>query len=550
MRLETFFEKFELFAEAPGAVGKMREWVRHLAVRGKLVPQDPKDEPASALLNSIAAHRAALSQEGKLRGPATVTPMPPEEGDFDIPLSWTWVRFGDVVVNRDGERIPVCKEERATKAKTYDYYGASGVIDKIDRYLFDKPLLLIGEDGANLINRSTPIAFMARGRYWVNNHAHVLDGISENFLRYIELHINAINLEPYVTGSAQPKMNQAKMNSIPIALPPLAEQQRIVAKVDELMALCDRLEAQQQERDTRHAALTRASLARFAEAPTPANLDFLFHPSYPITPADLRKTILTLAVQGKLIPQDPNDEPASELITRIAGLRRTAKAKEYGQVEIEDMPYELPDFWSWVCLGNISLKSDSGWSPQCHSEQRSGTDWGVLKVSAVSWGVFQPDENKALPSGMSGRVECEVKPGDFLLSRANTEELVARSVVVEKTPPQLMMSDKIVRFTFPDDIEKRFINLANSSDFARDYYARNASGTSSSMKNIGREVMCNLPVPLPPLAEQRRIVAKVDQLMALVDQLETKLATSRTTAETLMQAVVAELTSQPGEVVA
>jgi type I restriction enzyme S subunit len=148
------------------------------------------------------------------------------------------------VFSRDGERIPVSKDERNTRARIYDYYGASGVIDKIDNFLFDKPLLLIGEDGANLINRSTPIAFIARGRYWVNNHAHVLDGISEGFLRFVELHINAIDLKPYVTGTAQPKMNQAKMNSIPIALPPLAEQYRIVAKVDELIALCDRLEAQ------------------------------------------------------------------------------------------------------------------------------------------------------------------------------------------------------------------------------------------------------------------------------------------------------------------
>ena len=107
-----------------------------------------------------------------------------------------------------------------------------------------------------------------------------------------------------------------------------------------------------------------------------------------------------------------------------------------------------------------------------------------------------------------------------------------------------MMSDKIVRFTFPDEIEKAFINLANLSDSSHAYYASNASGTSSSMKNVGREVMCNLPIPLPPLAEQRRIVAKVDQLMALVDQLELQLAASRSTAENLMEAVVAELTTQ------
>jgi type I restriction enzyme S subunit len=144
---------------------------------------------------------------------------------------------------------------------------------------------------------------------------------------------------------------------------------------------------------------------------------------------------------------------------------------------------------------------------------------------------------------MEGRPDCAVKAGDFLLSRANTEELVARSVVVVQTPPRLMMSDKIVRFTFPDEIERDFINLANTSDPSRAYYARNASGTSSSMKNIGREVMCNLPIPLPPLAEQRRIVAKVEQLMALVDALETQLAASRTTAENLLTSLVTELTS-------
>jgi len=186
------------------------------------------------------------------------------------------------MVNRDGERIPVSKDERATTAKTYDYYGASGAIDQIDHFLFDKPLLLIGEDGANLINRSTPIAFIARGKYWVNNHAHVLDGISEDFLRFIELHTNAINLEKYVTGSAQPKMNQAKMNSIPIALPPLAEQRRIVAKVDELMALVDGLETQlATARTTANALLAAAARGVCCEQEKTisetASIEFVLH---------------------------------------------------------------------------------------------------------------------------------------------------------------------------------------------------------------------------------------------------------------------------------
>ena len=127
--------------------------------------------------------------------------------------------------------------EREKLEKRYDYYGASGVIDKVDKYLFDKPLLLIGEDGANLLARTKPIAFMARGQYWVNNHAHVLDGLSEVLLEYIALFINSISLAPYVTGTAQPKMNQAKMNSILIPLPPEEEQARILKRAAELKVL-------------------------------------------------------------------------------------------------------------------------------------------------------------------------------------------------------------------------------------------------------------------------------------------------------------------------
>jgi len=154
---------------------------------------------------------------------------------------WQWERFGNIMINKDSERIPLSVDERSKLSKIYDYYGASGVIDKVDNYLFDKPLLLIGEDGANLLNRSTPIAFIATGRYWVNNHAHVLDAPKGILLQYIAFYINSISLAKYVTGTAQPKMNQAKMNSILVAVPPLHEQERIVNKLDCLIPYCDRL---------------------------------------------------------------------------------------------------------------------------------------------------------------------------------------------------------------------------------------------------------------------------------------------------------------------
>ena len=243
----------------------LRQTILNLAVRGKLVEQDPRDKPASELLKRITEDKKQRAVSARDRRAGLVGPIDSTEILYSLPSSWVWVSFGDITISRDGERVPVSKAEREQRAKIYDYYGASGVIDKIDGYLFDKPMLLIGEDGANLINRSTAIAFIARGKYWVNNHAHVLDALNQDCLRYLELFINATDLKPFVTGTAQPKVNQAKMNSIPVALPPLAEQHRIVAKVDELMAHCDRLEASLTTGDDTRCRLLEALLIEALE---------------------------------------------------------------------------------------------------------------------------------------------------------------------------------------------------------------------------------------------------------------------------------------------
>ena len=227
---------------------QLKKSILQYAVQGKLVPQDPTDEPAFALLERIRAEKEHLIKSGKIKRDKHeslifrrdnsyyervdgIERCIDDEIPFEIPDSWEWVRFGNALINRDCERIPLSVEERSKLDKIYDYYGASGVIDKVDRYLFDKPLLLIGEDGANLLLRSKPIAFIANGYYWVNNHAHVLDTIEGLLLEYVALFINSINLAPYVTGTAQPKMNQEKMNSIILPIPPTAEQHRIVKKI-------------------------------------------------------------------------------------------------------------------------------------------------------------------------------------------------------------------------------------------------------------------------------------------------------------------------------
>ncbi|MBI3464078.1 MAG: restriction endonuclease subunit S [Planctomycetes bacterium] len=248
-------DHFDLLFDTPATIPQLRQAILQLAVQGQLVPQDPTDEPAAEFVRAIEEFKTVASRQS-----TRIEPLDSADAGFQLPSGWLAVRLGDLALNRDGERIPVSKEIRAARKGEYDYYGASGVIDSIDDFLFDKPLLLIGEDGANLINRSTPIAFIAKGKYWVNNHAHVLDGVSLNFLRYLELFVNAIDLKPYVTGTAQPKMNQAKMNSIPVALPLLAEQKRIVAKVDQLLSLCDALEAKLTQSQSASESLVSAAV--------------------------------------------------------------------------------------------------------------------------------------------------------------------------------------------------------------------------------------------------------------------------------------------------
>lgn len=208
-----------------------------------------------------------------------------EEIPFELPKGWAWTRFSAITINRDSERKPLSSSQRTDVAKIYDYYGASGKIDKIDKYIFDERLLLIGEDGENLVTRSKPIAFFAEGQYWVNNHAHCIDATDKFILEYLCFYINAISLEKYVTGSAQPKMTQDNMNSILIPLPPYSEQKRMSQRLNEVMYTVDNIE------------IGKVAIRELA--------------------SKAKSKILDLAIRGQLVPQNPDDEPASVLLERI-----------------------------------------------------------------------------------------------------------------------------------------------------------------------------------------------------------------------------------------
>jgi type I restriction enzyme S subunit len=510
MTLAAFFEKFDRFADVPNAVAKMRGLLIHFAVSGKLVPNDLSEKPIGL----------------KLSGTST--------GDSVLPANWRSGILGDAFTFEYGDNLPAPKR---TETGEYPVYGSNGIVGTHDTYLTKEPAIIVGRKGsAGALN-------IATGPSWTTDVAYFVRPPREIDLRFTYYLFSTLRLDELGKG-IKPGLSRKEAYALPIVLPPLAEQKRIVAKVDELMALCDRLEAQQQERETRHAALARASLACFADAPAPANLHLLFHPSYTIPPADLRKSILILAVQGKLVPQDPTDEPAEELLSTIRGAANVSGYRGRTNSEDDDnpkfvahVPDELPAGWGVCpleCLfrfidyrGRTPLRRPSG--------VRLITAKNVKKGFVSNEPIEFVDE-ALYPKWMTRGFP---KTGDLLfVTEGHTMGFVG-----------------MLNFDFKYALAQRTIDLQPFCDDYGAFYlyyllsepfqtAVVSNTTGSAAQGIKAAKLKRIRVVVPPLAEQHRIVAKVGHLMSLVDHLETQLAATRTTAEKLMDALVAELTAQ------
>lgn len=543
-------------------IKKLRELILELAVRGKLVPQDPNDEPASVLLERIAAEKAELVKQGKIKKPKPLPEISEEEKPFELPDGWEWVALQEICSLENGDRSKNYPNKSTLVETGTPFVNAghleNGNIRQEDMTFITPEHFSILRSGKFL---NGDILFCLRGSLGKSAIVQNLSGAIASslvivrvfkpiFNKYIHLYFDAPLsydfINKYDNGTAQPNLAATDLARFLVPLPPLDEQSRIVNKITELMTLCDQLEqhslssldAHQQLVETLLATLTNSQNAdELAEnwARISEHFDTLFTTEASIDA--LKQTILQLAVMGKLVPQDPNDEPASELLKRIAQEKaqlvkdgKIKKQKPLPPISDEEKPFELPDGWEWCRLGELALKSEAGWSPQCENTPRSGEQWGVLKISAVTWGEYQPEENKALPAHLSPREEFEVKENDFLISRANTAELVARSVVVpEKTPGNLMLSDKIIRFEFSSLVSAHYISLVNNSIFSREYYKEVAGGTSSSMKNVSRNQVSELLIGLPGYNEQLKIVENIVKYIQICEVLTSKIKSAQQT---------------------
>jgi type I restriction enzyme, S subunit len=542
MNAERLLRDYERIADAPDAIARLRRFILDLAVRGKLVPQDPNDEPASELLKRIVAEKARLVKVGEIGKQEPVKRIPDADIIFRVPKTWEWVpaTFPAYVLSDMGKKV---------QTKDVLESGDFPVVDQgkvfIRGYCNDPtrvvrlkaPLILFGDH-----TRETKLIDF--------DFVVGADGVKllQPLCLFTRYYYRALQWLPLDSRGYGRHFKLLRASSIP--LPPLAEQHRIVAKVDELMSLCDRLEAARAHREVARNKLAAASLARLS-APDPDAITFAGHAGFafdkfaalttrPDQIKGLRQTILNLAVRGKLVRQDPRDEPASELLTRISKEKaRLVKAgelkrdKEFWEGLPSVPPYVLPTNWRWARIQDV-FEISRGGSPRPAGDPRffgGPTPW--ITVQEIT-----KDNDKYLAKTETGLTDEGVQrsrlinPGDLLLTNSG-----ATLGVPKISKIRACMNDGVA-------VLRQFHSIS-LNDFSYLYLHSQTSSFRTinqgmGQPNLNTPIIAGWFIPLPPLAEQQRIVAKVDELLALCDQLEASLTTADDIRRRLLEALLAE----------
>lgn len=525
-------------------IKKLRELILELAVRGLLVPQDPNDEPASELLKRIAAEKARLVKEGKIKKGEPAPKIENAEKPFELPPNWEWSRFIEISANihygytaSSDESIESVRLLRITDIQndSVDWNSVPGCeieADKIDQYqLIDDDILIARTGGtigkSYLVQGITVCAVFASYLIRVRH----LMGMSARYKKlYLGSKLYWKQLYAKSMGTGQPNVNGESLKGLVVPVPPIAEQHRIVAKVDELMALCDQLEQQSDASLAAHQTLVATLLSALTSAaarPEPVeggaasgsaqtafdeawqriadHFDTLFTTEESID--QLKQTILQLAVMGKLVPQDPNDEPANELLKRV--FREIKKPKAFPPIENEEYLLPIPSGWNLARLGDIF-------------EIVYGKGLPTTELTETGFDVFGAN-------GIIGKYrEYNYEDIQLLVSCRG-----AYSGKANISPPMCFItSNTLVLKNSWKSLSLKFF-----------YYALTIADkekivTGSAQPQVTTTNIDPFVVAVPPLAEQHRIVAKVDELMALCDQLKAGLSAAQTTQLQLADAMI------------
>lgn len=545
MNAERLLAHYEKIADAPDAIARLRRFILDLAVRGKLVSRDPNDEPASELLKRIAKEKARLVKVGDFREPTTFVRIDRDALPFTPASHWAWARLIEIArpsygfafasdqFNSSKCGMPLIRIRDISSTDTDAYFEG----DYDPAYLVTAGDYLVGMDGDFNLRCWRGVDGLLNQRVMRIN-AWRCD-VDPEFVK-LPLQFILDHLHGQTSLTTVKHLSAKQVNGIEIPLPPLAEQHRIVAKVDELMVLCDRLEAAREAREATRDRLAAASLGRL-NAPDPetfqADARFALEalPALTARPDQikaLRQTILNLAVRGKLVPQDPKDEPVLDVGLKI-------KSRSRGQVQASiDPPFGLAACWAWRAVDTIADQVTDGEhaTPSRILETQvplvtaknvrdgfmdySQTDWVSIETAQKAWG------------------RCRPQVGDLLLVCVGA---TTGRLTVLREPKDMVLVRSVALIRPNSDVHNEYLERAIRSPVVQQQIWASVKAAAQPCLYINR--IQSLLVPLPPLAEQHRIVAKVDELMALCDRLEAGLATAANTRRRLLDALLSEALS-------
>ena len=477
---------------------ELKASILDLAIRGKLVAQDPDDEPASELLARIAGEKARLIKEKKIKKEKPLAPIDESEVPFALPKGWAWCKLGSVMNIVSARRV----HQSDWKSSGVPFYRAREIVRLAETGSADNDLYITEElfdefsksgcpkPGDLMVTAVGTIGtcyVVKTGDRFYYKDATVLcfenyGGISAEYVLHL-MH------SPYMqevmhensAGTTVDTITMVRANEYLMPLPPLAEQKRIVEKVEELMPLVERYEKAEAKRIELEKAL----------------------------PGDLEKSILQEAIQGKLVEQDPKDEPASELLARIAAEKaklikekKIKKEKPLAPIDESEVPFALPKGWAWCRLGEI-CEVVMGQSPDGSSINKyDGVEFHQGKICFSDYEIAVSREKTLSPT--------KIVPPDSVL-------LCVRAPVgkVNVTSRRICIGRGLCALVPKGGMLPRFLFT-----WLQPYEAVfNAQATGSTFKAISKEIVLNQIVPLPPLAEQKRIVAKVDELLGALKRL-------------------------------
>jgi len=552
LTLAHLFPHFDTLIQTPADIQRLNAAILQLAVQGKLVPQDPQDEPAAVLLERIAAEKARLVAEKIIRKSKPVPLIELDEIPYELPAGWEWLRLveaGIINPRNDVEEeqlvsfIPMTlindgilggheSDQRPWKeirsGFTHFAEGDVGVakitpcFQNLKSTVFRELINGVGA-GTTELHIFRPLTGTILPDYvlaFFKTPAFIADGVAK------------------MTGTAgQQRVPRDYIENVLFPLPPLAEQKRIVAKVDELFAQTRALEAKLRRAEEEIVIVNRTVLHRVQTAPDAATFDHAVHTlrdhfdqltTDPRTLTDLRQTILQLAVQGKLVPQDPQDEPAAVLLERI-GNESTLQSHS-SMISDEEGPYVLPNSWEWVNFGTIC---NHRLGKMLDKQKNKGEYRPYLRNLNVQWDRIEFDDIQVMRFEPQEFDEYRLVPGDLLICEGGEPGRCA----IWSDPDTEMMFQKAIHCAKPyGGINPRYLLFHLKADAGNGRLAEYFTG--ATIKHFTGKALASYLIALPPLAEQKRIVAKVDELLARCDALAAKLGAVQVASGQLTAAVL------------